>query len=71
MNVNFAPHRWGRTEWSVGLILLLVYVGAIAVFGVIPTLLGILAFWLLGTLLRAGPLTLLALLFLGGTVYDS
>lgn len=71
MKAQTAHRRWGQTEWTVGLFLLLVYVGAIALFGIIPTLLGILTLWLLGTVLRAGPLTLLALLILGVAVYDS
>lgn len=61
----------GRVEWLVGGAMLLLFVTAVAVFGVFPTLAVIVVAGLARLLFRAGPLTLLALLVLFSTGCDT
>ncbi len=58
-------------EWLVGGAMLLLFVTAVALFGVFPTLAVIVVAGLMRIFLRAGPITLLALLVMGGVGCDS
>lgn len=60
-----------RVEWLVGGAALLLFLTAVALFGVFPTLAVIVVAGLVRLLFRAGPLTLLALLVMGGVGCDS
>lgn len=60
-----------RVEWLVGGAMLLLFVLAVALFGVFPTLAVIVVAGLFRLLLRAGPLALVALLILSGVGCDS
>ncbi len=60
-----------RVEWLVGGAALLLFVMAVAMFGVFPTLAVIVVAGLMRIFLRAGPITLLALLVMGGVGCDS
>jgi len=61
----------GRVEWLVGGAVLLLFVMAVAAFGVFPTLAVIVVAGLVRIILRASSVTLLAILFLVGTGCDT
>lgn len=58
-------------EWLVGGAMLLLFVTAVALFGVFPTLAVIVVAGLMRIFLRAGPITLAVLLVLSGVGCDS
>ncbi len=60
-----------RVEWLVGGAALLLFVMAVAMFGVFPTLAVIVVAGLMRIFLRASSVTLLAILFLVGTGCDT
>lgn len=60
-----------RVEWLVGGAVLLLFMLAVILFGVFPTLAVIVAAGLIRLLFRAGGLTLVALLILLSTGWDT